>query len=125
MPQDRVKCRFVVPTVVVNPTPDYRVEHARHVIQRLVTTLLKLPAPNLAPNRFKRFVANRRAERDSDPDSTLRSSCQPRPKRIAEEVELLVGVVSTSVIILALDDLRLFGMKLKPTFSESLFKPRA
>ena len=109
--------------VVVNPAPDYGVEHPGQVIQRLVTALLKLPAPNFAPNRFERVAANRRAERD--PDSALPPSRQPRPKRIAEEVELLVGVVSAPVIILAVDDLRLCGMKLKPAFSKPLFQRRA
>src|SRR5215813_9728139 len=50
------------------------------------------------------------------------TSRQPRPERIAEEVELLVGIVSAPVIIFAIDDLRLLGMKHQPTFGEPLRK---
>src|SRR5205814_8779538 len=55
-------------------------------------------------------------------DSSPPASRQPRPERIAEKVELLVGIVSAPVIILAVHYLRLLGMKRQPTFSEPLGK---
>ncbi len=106
--------------VVVNPAPDYGVEHPSQVIQRLVTASRKVPSANLAPDRFEGLVADRGTERDAD--STLPSSRQPRPKRIAEEVELPVRIVSAPVIIFAVDDLRLIRMKRQPTFSEPLLE---
>src|SRR6516225_1958065 len=45
-----------------------------------------------------------------------------RPEGVAEEVELLVGVVSAPVIILAVDDVRLLGMKRQATFGEPPLK---
>jgi hypothetical protein len=41
---------------------------------------------------------------------------------VAEKVELPIGVVSASVIILAVDDLRLLGMKRQSAFSEPPLK---
>ena len=109
VPQGRVQSRLVISAVVVNPAPDYGVEHPGEVIERFVTSSWKCPRTKLAPYRLEGFVANRRTERDTD--STLLSSRQPRPKRIAEEVELLVGIISASVIILTIDDMRLLRMK--------------
>jgi hypothetical protein len=120
VPQGRVQSRLVVSAVVVNPAPDYGVEHPGEVIERFVTSSWKCPRTKLAPYRLEGFVANRGTERDTD--STLLSSRQPRSKRITEEVELLVGIVSAPVIILTVDDLRLLGMKHQPTFSEPLRK---
>jgi len=45
----------------------------------------------------------------------LRFFRSPRPKRIAEKIELLVRIRPSPVIILAIDDLRLLRMKLQPT----------
>src|SRR3954452_7131450 len=71
-------------------------------------------------DRLESFVADGRTERDADLPSP--SARQPRPERIAEEVELLVGIVATSVIILAIDDFRLLGMKCQSTFSKPFLK---
>src|SRR3954447_4631195 len=105
VPQGRVERRRVEPTIVVDPAPDVRVEHPRQIVQRLVTALLKGPAAHGLTDRLESFVADRRTERDADLPSP--SARQPRPERIAEEVELLVGIVATSVIILAIDDARM------------------
>ena len=51
--QGRVESRFVVPAVVVDPTPDVAVEHPGEVIQRLVAALMKRPA-----SRRRRWIAN-------------------------------------------------------------------
>src|SRR5215469_8386591 len=75
---------------------------------------MQLPASNFHPNGFHRFVRNCGTEVDEEfPLATFRS---PRPKRIAEKIELLVRIAPSPIIILAIDNLRLRRMKLQPTF---------
>jgi hypothetical protein len=107
--QGRVESRLVVPAVVVDPTPDMAVEHPGQVVQRLVAALVKRPASDRLADRLESLVACRGAERDAE--CTPPPSRQPRPECVAEKIELLVGVVSAPVIILAIDDFRLFRMK--------------
>ena len=118
--QDRVESRLVVPAVVVDPTPDVAIEHPGEDIQRLVAALVKCPASDGLSDRLESFVARRRAEGGAG--GTAPASRQPRPEGIAEEVELMVGVISASVIILTVDDFRLLGMKPQPAFGEPLLK---
>jgi hypothetical protein len=66
------------------------------------------------------LVTGCRAERDADLPAP--PSRQPRPKRVAEEVELVVGMVSAPIIILAEDDLRLRRMQRQPAVREPLLK---
>jgi hypothetical protein len=117
VPQGRVERRRVEPTIVVDPAPDVRVEHPRQIVQRLVTALLKGPAAHGLTDRLESFVADGRTERDADLPSP--SARQPRPESIAEEVELLVGIVATSVIILAIDDFRLLRMEFQSAALQS------
>src|SRR5215469_3405754 len=90
------------------------------VIQRLVAALVKRPASDRLSDRLESFVACRRAEHDAE--GTPPASRQPRPECIAKEVELLVRVISTPVIILAADDFRLLGMKRQPALHEPCLK---
>src|ERR1035437_9274119 len=70
---------------------------------------MQIPASNFRPNRLHRLVRHSLAEVDEVlPQSTLRP---PRPKCVAEKIELLVRIRPSSVIILAVDDLRLLRMK--------------
>lgn len=74
---------------------------------------MQIPASNLRPNRFHRLVGYCRAEVDEAlPLPILRS---PRPKRVAEKIELLVRIPPSPILILAIDNLRLLRMKLQPT----------
>src|SRR6266700_477311 len=74
---------------------------------------MQIPASNFRTNRFHRLVGNCRTEIDEVlPLSILRS---PRPKCIAQKIELLVRVPPPPILILAIDNLRLFRMKLQPT----------
>jgi hypothetical protein len=57
--QGRVESRFVVPAVVVDPTPDVAVEHPSQVVQRLVAALVKRPASDRLSDRLESFVACR------------------------------------------------------------------
>jgi hypothetical protein len=78
---------------------------------------VQIPASNLFASGFHRFVGNRECEVDEVlPLPILRS---PRPKRVAEKIELLVWVRPSPVIILAVDNLRLLRMKLQPTVSQA------
>src|SRR5262252_2965180 len=83
-------------------------------------SLVKRPASDRLSDRLESFVACRRTEHNAK--GTAPASRQPRPERIAEEVELLVGVISAPVIILAEDDFRLLGMKRQSAFGEPLLK---
>src|SRR5271165_4756568 len=118
--QGRVESRLVVPAVVVDPTPDMTVEHPGQVVERLVAALMKRPASDRLPDRLESLVAGRRAERDAE--GTPSPSRQPRPECVAEEIELVVRVVSAPVIILAVDDFRLLGMKRQSAVSEPPLK---
>src|SRR4051812_37634531 len=120
VPQGRVERRRIEPTLVVDPAPDVRVEHPRQIVQRLVTALMKGPAAHRLTDRLESFGADGRTERDADLPSP--SARQPRPESIAEKVELPVGIVPTSVIILAIDDFRLLGMKCQSAFSKPVLK---
>ena len=114
LPHWRIQRRAIIPPVILEPAPDDRIEHARQIFDRLIAAQMQLPAPNLRPYGLPRLVRNRRAEVDKVlAKAILRSSW---PKRIAKKVELLVRVVSSSIIILAVDNLRLLRMKLQPAF---------
>src|SRR5664279_3373713 len=77
---------------------------------------MQIPASNLRPNRFHRLVGYGWTEVDEVlPEPILRS---PRPKRVAQKIELLVRISPSPVVILAIDYLRLLRMKLQPTFPQ-------
>src|SRR5712671_5588721 len=79
---------------------------------------MQIPASNLRPNRFHRLVGNCGTEVDEVLSfAILRSPC---PKRVAQKIELLVRIRPSPIFILAIDDLRLFRMKLQPTLLPAL-----
>src|SRR5450759_725902 len=79
---------------------------------------MQFPASNLSPNCLHRFVGNSRTEIDEVlPLPILRP---PRPKSVAEKIELLVWICPSPVIILAVDNLRLLGMKFQPALLQTL-----
>src|SRR5215469_6088282 len=78
---------------------------------------MQVPASNLFPNRFHRFIRDCWAEADEEyllP--ILRSS---RPKCVAQKIEFLVRISPPPVIILAIDYFRLLRMKFQPTLSHA------
>ncbi len=107
VPQGGIEGRLVETAIVVDPPADMVVEHPRQIVQRLVAALVERPVSDGLPDRFESFAADRRTERDAEPVPSAR---QPRPKRIAEEVELVVWVVAASIIVLAIDDFRFVRM---------------
>src|SRR5215472_7693006 len=78
---------------------------------------MQIPASNLRPNRFYRLVGNCGTEVDEELSFAILRS--PRPKRVAQKIELLVGICPSPVFILAIDDLRLFRMKLQPALLQA------
>ena len=78
--------------------------------------------------KIRRRSAARTILRDWTYRSRTRASAlwmrtRPRPKRVAEEVEL-VREIPASVIVLAIDDFRLVRMQRQSAFCEPRFKSR-
>ena len=100
-PQGGIEGRLVETAVVVDPATDMVVEHPRQIVQRLVAPLVECPVSDGLPDRLECFATDCRIERDAEP---IPSARQPRPKRIAEEIELVVWIVAASIIVLACTD---------------------
>jgi len=113
-----VHCRFVVAFKIVYPTPDNRIEHTRQVFQTLVATPVQAPLPHGVAHRFRRLIADCRAEVDKKLSPSVFR--QPGPECEPQEVELLMGIVPPPVFILAVDYLRLLRMQFQPTFGKPL-----
>src|ERR1019366_5619618 len=75
---------------------------------------MQIPASNLRADRLPRFVGNGRAEVDEVLAKTILRS--PRLKTIARKIELLARLSPPPVLILAIDNLRLLRMRLRPAF---------
>src|SRR5713226_7186806 len=117
MAQDGGQGRLVETTEVLNPAAKDGIPHARQVIDGLVAPQMDSPAPHFLPHLLRCLVAHRWSEVDEKlPPTILRPA---RAKRIPQEIELLVGVPSPAVIVLAVDDFRLLRMDLKPTELET------
>jgi hypothetical protein len=115
--EDRIQCRPVKPAEVLNPTPHDWVPHARQVIDGLVAPQVETPAPHLFAHLRRYLAAHRWSKIDEAlPPPILRPS---RTKRIPQKIELLVGIVSSSVIILAVEDFRLLRMYLQAALLEA------
>ena len=93
--QGRVERRRVEPPIVVDPATNVRIEHSRQIVQGLVAALMQRPAANRLADRLESLIADRGTERDADLRTP--SARQPRPECIAEEVELVAGIVSALV----------------------------
>src|SRR5262249_54390364 len=98
--QGRVESRLVVSPGVVDPPGDGGVKHPGQTVQRLAAASVKRPASHRLPDRFESLVAAAGLNKTPKVPPPPR---QPRPEGVAEEVELLVGIVSAPVIILAVD----------------------
>src|SRR5215469_166371 len=78
---------------------------------------MQIPASNLGTDGFHRLVRNCGTEIDKELTFAILRS--PRPKCIAEKIELLVRIRPSPVIILAIDNFRLFRMKFQPTLLQT------
>ena len=109
--------RFVEGPVIVDPPPDGCVEHSGKVIEALVAASMQVPTPDFPPNRFRRLVADRRAEtHEESAPLVLRP---PGPERVAQKVEGCCGALPSPIAVLAVDNLRLLSVQLKPAFHKA------
>src|SRR4030042_675768 len=83
---------------------------------------MQAPFPHRLAHGLRRFIADGRIE--TDKVLTLRVLRSPGPKRIAQEIELLLWVGLSPPIILAVDNACLLPMKFQSTFSKPLLNRR-
>src|SRR3954463_15527020 len=104
--------RAIEPPVVVQPAPHHRVHKASQILQALVVPGGRHPpAADGLPDRRRGLGADRRQEADEvSPPPVFRPS---RLEGVAEEVERDVFVLPRPVVVLAVDDPGLRGMKLQ------------
>jgi hypothetical protein len=113
---------FVEATEVLDPAAQGGVPHARQIVNGLVAPQGDSPAPHLLSHLRRRNGAHGRSEaHEKLPPPILRPT---RPERVAEEIELLVGMPSRPIVILAVDDPRLLGVHVQPAGPESTFDAR-
>lgn len=99
--QRRLTRRLTVTAIVRNPTSNDGVEHMRQVVDPSLTAA-KLPIANFLSDRLGRRIAyTARSHRFSRASGS---------EGIAQIVEFFVEIVSSSIIILAVDDLGLGRM---------------
>src|SRR6266849_6718851 len=116
MTEDRVQRGPIEAPVVLNPTTEDRIPHARQVVNGFVAPQGQPPAPHLLAHLGHRVRAHRRREVDEElAPSILRP---PRAKRIPQEVEPFLGIPARPVVILAIDETRLAGMDFQSTLRE-------
>src|SRR3954451_23694725 len=110
--------RAIEPPVVVQPAPHHRVRKASQILQALVVPGGRHPpAADRLPDRRRGLGADRRQEADEvSPPPVLRPS---RLEGVAEEVERDVFVLPRPVVVLAVDDPGLRGMKLQPALRQT------
>src|SRR6516162_6255648 len=74
-PQDQVSIQFahgwverrtIVAPVILEPTPDDRIEHPRQVFDGFITALWQVPASKCVANGLRCLVRNRRTEIDEE-----------------------------------------------------------
>src|SRR5262252_10680192 len=105
----RIKCRAIVPPVILEPAPDNRVKHPGQVFDSFVTALRQIPATNGVPHGLRCLVGDRWTEVDEELSLTVfRSS---RLKSVAKKIKLFVRVSPMAKIILAIDDFRFLRME--------------
>src|SRR5262249_13332724 len=112
MSEDRSECGRVEPSVVIHPATYRRVDKPRDVPQRLVVPGSgQPPIPDRLLARPGGLVTDRRQEAYEELPPAILGP--PRPKRVAEEVELDVLMLAFPVRVLAVHDLGLLRMKLQ------------
>src|SRR5687768_1156063 len=115
--EDRIQGRPVEPAEILNPASHDRAPHARQVINGLVAAQMEMPTSHLLAHLLRCLAAHRWSKIDEAPaPPILRPS---RTKRIPQKIELLVGIVSSSILVLAVDDFRLLRMYFKAALLEA------
>jgi hypothetical protein len=80
---------------------------------------VQFPLPHGIAYRFCGFVADCRIK--SDEKCTPPVFRSPGPKRIAQEIKLLLRIISSPIIIFTVNNPRLLQVKLQSTFRKPLF----
>ena len=103
-PENVIEPRTIVPPVVLHPTSNLWIKHPRQILNRFITPTLKLPSTHFLADALGSLLADRWQEAHEVLAATI--SRTPRSELMAQEGKLLVFVSSTSVSILAINDLR-------------------
>ena len=103
--EDWVKGRLIEATVVVNPSPDHGIGYPGQIVQGLVRLPMHAPLPHGFAYRFCRLIADGRTK--TDKESTPAILRPPRLERIAQEIEFLLRIIPSPIIVLTVDDLGL------------------
>src|ERR1700748_397238 len=119
MPQDLEKFRPVEPAVVVHPAPHRRVECSSQIFQALVVPgRSHPPVTDGLPDRFGGLGADRWQEaHEVLPPAILRPS---RLEGVAEEVKRDMLAISSSIVVLAVNDPGLHRVKLQTALLEPI-----
>src|SRR5439155_2278904 len=104
--------------IVTNPTGEHRLNPSGNFLQGEVIAMMQPPATYPLMHRFGRFVAHGGSEAQEQLSFTV--SRRPRAKCITQEVEALLGITTTPVSILAVNNPRLVRMKSQATLCKTL-----
>src|SRR5262249_16631602 len=123
--EGRIQRRFVVLPIILHPSPQDGIEHAGEIVESLIATQVQPPTPNGLPHRFGGPGTDRRSEVDKVlPPAILRPSWA---KRIAQEIEALLGERAPSVSIFVIHNMCLgrmeFQLALRQPCSDTRLKP--
>jgi hypothetical protein len=120
--EDPVKRRLVVLPIVIDPSFKNGITNTGQVFKTFVTAPVKTPASHLMTHLLSSFTTHRRAETNkASLVLILRCSWS---KQIPEKHKCFVWIIASPVIILAIDNLRLFRMKFQLALKQPLFNLR-
>ncbi len=114
-----VKCRFVVPPVVVDPPSDYPVVQPGQILQALVAPPVYPPASDFRRDGFGCLATN--AWKEINEEHPLAVNRRPGSKSITQKIEAGARVVLSPIAILTVDDLCLRRMHFELARFQSLF----
>src|SRR5919199_3811933 len=107
--EGRIQRRLVELPIILPPSPQDGSEHAGKIVESLIPTPVQPPAADGLPHRFGGPGTDRWSEVDKVlPPAILRPSWT---KRIAQEIEALLGERAPSVGIFTVHDVCLVGMQ--------------
>src|SRR5690554_1942369 len=121
MSQYRVQGRRIEPSIVRQPPPKNRVMESRYICQTQIGTIAIVPFPGCLPHGLHGCLTDRwrKIHKHTVSFAVLYQSW---PERIPQEIELRVGVLPSTLAILAVNNLGLHRMHFQTTFSKSLFQ---
>ena len=123
--EGRIQRRLVVLPIILHPSAQDGIEHAGEIVESLIATQVQPPASDGLPHRFGSPGTDRWSEVDKVlPPAILRPSWA---KRIAQEIEALLGERAPPVGICAIHNVCLgrmeFQMALRQPCGDTRLKP--